>query len=132
MPASDTTMRITADSSPDSRRMGNRSRTLDRAVDHHAHEQAVEHGHHGGFRGREPASAHAAQNQHRSGQAPGGFAQALPERRAGMAASSAPILCFGGPSTRRARSAQCRPARRAPCRLRTARAPRRRAPAPSR
>ncbi len=55
----------------------------DGAVDAHAHEEPVEHGHHGGFGRREPARAHAAQYQHWRGQAPGSLAQALPEGRAG-------------------------------------------------
>ena len=55
------------------------------AVHDHADKQAVEHGHHGGLGGCEPAHAHAAQNQHWRGQSPGGFAQAFPERRAWQA-----------------------------------------------
>src|SRR5690606_29268445 len=42
----------------------------DRAVDHHADEQAVDDRDHGGFGRREPAGAHAAEDEHRRGQAP--------------------------------------------------------------
>ena len=54
---------------------------FDRVMDGHADKQAVEHGHHGGLGRCEPASAHAAQNQDRRGQAPTRFTQAAPERR---------------------------------------------------
>jgi len=53
-----------------------------RAVDHEPDEQAVDHRHHRGFRGREPPGPHAAQDQHRRHQAPDRIAQRAPERRA--------------------------------------------------
>ncbi|MCY1517794.1 hypothetical protein D9M68_524930 [compost metagenome] len=55
---------------------------LDGAVDEYADEQTVEHRDHGGFRGREPAHAHPAQDQDRRRQAPRGLTQAGPEGRA--------------------------------------------------
>src|SRR5690606_27336215 len=53
---------------------------LDGPMHHHAHEQAVEHGHHGSFRGREVTHAHAAQYDDRRRQPPDGFVETAPER----------------------------------------------------
>ena len=58
---------------------------MDGAVNHHAHKQAVKHRHHRRLGGREPTGAHAAQNQDRRGQTPGGFFETLPKLGAGQA-----------------------------------------------
>jgi hypothetical protein len=59
----------------------------ERAIDEEADEEAVEHRHHGGFRRRERADPHAAEDHDRRQQAPERLLEALPQPRALFAPS---------------------------------------------
>lgn len=76
---------------------------VDGAVNEHAHEQAIEHGHSRGLGGREHAAVNAAENDHRRHYAPEGLAQGLAHR---LAALFAPVALFARNDQHRAHDEQ--------------------------
>jgi hypothetical protein len=81
---------ITADEITDLRRMVYRSRRLDFAVDHHAHDQRIEHRHGRRFGRREHAAIDAAQDDHRHQQRPACLQVAAAQAQAARRRRSCP------------------------------------------